>query len=45
MFQSFGVPQSLPREKKNKRWALVVTVLIIAGFISIPLSVLTGLLK
>lgn len=45
MFQSFGVPQSLPREKKNKRWALVVTILLIGGFISIPISVLTGLLK
>jgi succinate dehydrogenase / fumarate reductase cytochrome b subunit len=45
MFQSFGVPHSLTREKRNKRWALAVAVILIAGYISIPISVLTGLLK
>lgn len=45
MFQSFGVPQSLSRERTNKRWALLVAVILIAGYISIPISVLTGLIK
>jgi len=45
MFQSFGVPHSLPRERANKRLALVVAVILIAGYISIPISVLTGILK
>ncbi|MGB7188855.1 MAG: succinate dehydrogenase cytochrome b subunit [Acidobacteriaceae bacterium] len=45
MFQSFGVPQSVSRERTNKRWALLVAIVIIAGYISIPISVLTGLIK
>jgi succinate dehydrogenase / fumarate reductase cytochrome b subunit len=45
MFQSFGAPHSLRREKALKQAALWFAVVMIAAYISIPISVLTGLLK
>lgn len=45
MLQSFGMPHSLRREKVLKQIALVVATLIIIGYIMIPISVLTGMLK
>jgi succinate dehydrogenase / fumarate reductase cytochrome b subunit len=45
MFQSFGMPHSLRREKMLKSLALLVSAVIILGYISIPISVLTGLIK
>lgn len=45
MLQSFGMPHSLRREKVLKRLALLVSAVIILGYISIPVSVLTGLIK
>ncbi|MFZ0661493.1 MAG: succinate dehydrogenase cytochrome b subunit [Acidobacteriaceae bacterium] len=45
MLQSFGMPHSLRRERVLKEWALVISVLVIIGYITIPISVLTGLIK
>ena len=45
MLQSFGLPHSLRREKVLKQCALVIAALIIIGYITIPISVLTGILK
>lgn len=45
MLQSFGLPHSPRREKILKQIALVVATLIIIGYIMIPISVLTGILK
>lgn len=45
MLQSFGMPHSLRRERVLKQIALVVATLIIIGYIMIPISVLTGILK
>jgi succinate dehydrogenase / fumarate reductase cytochrome b subunit len=45
MLQSFGMPHALRREKALKRMALVVSSVIIIGYILIPISVLTGILK
>jgi succinate dehydrogenase / fumarate reductase cytochrome b subunit len=45
MFQSFGMPHSQRREKMLKSLALLVSAVIILGYISIPISVLTGLIK
>lgn len=45
MLQSFGMPHSPAREKVLKRTALVIATVIIIGYILIPISVLTGLLK
>lgn len=45
MLQSFGLPHSRARETVLKRLALWIAVVIIAGYISIPISVLTGLVK
>lgn len=45
MLQSFGIPQSPAREIVLKRIALVVATVIIIGYILIPISVLTGILK
>ncbi|MGH9585739.1 MAG: succinate dehydrogenase cytochrome b subunit [Acidobacteriaceae bacterium] len=45
MLQSFGLPHSPRREKVLKRIALVIATLIIIGYIIIPISVLTGILK
>ena len=45
MLQSFGLPHSKEREIVLKRLALWIAVVIIAGYISIPISVFTGLIK
>ena len=45
MLQSFGIPHSRAREVVLKRLALWIAVVLIAGYISIPISVLTGLVK
>lgn len=45
MLQSFGLPHSPKREKILKQCALVIAALIIIGYITIPISVLTGILK
>lgn len=45
MLQSFGIPHSLRRERILKRIALVFAVVITIGFILIPISVLTGMVK
>jgi succinate dehydrogenase / fumarate reductase cytochrome b subunit len=45
MLQSFGLPHSRARETALKQLALWIAVLLIAGYISIPISVLTGLIK
>jgi succinate dehydrogenase / fumarate reductase cytochrome b subunit len=45
MLQSFGLPHSRTREIALKQLALWISVIIIAGYISIPISVLTGLIK
>lgn len=45
MLQSFGMPHALRREKALKRLALAIAALLIIGYISIPISVLTGILK
>lgn len=45
MLQSFGMPHSPAREVVLKRLALWIAVVLMAGYISIPISVLTGLIK
>lgn len=45
MLQSFGLPHPPRREKRLKQCALVVATLIIIGYIIIPISVLTGILR
>ncbi|HET8637556.1 MAG TPA: succinate dehydrogenase cytochrome b subunit [Acidobacteriaceae bacterium] len=45
MLQSFGLPHPPRREKALKKAALVIATLIIIGYIMIPISVLTGILK
>jgi succinate dehydrogenase / fumarate reductase cytochrome b subunit len=45
MLQSFGLPHTKAREAALKRLALWIAVLLMAGYISIPISVLTGLIK
>ena len=45
MLQSFGMPHSRAREIALKRLALWIAVILMAGYISIPISVLTGLIK
>lgn len=45
MLQSFGMPQSPARERVLKRTALAISAVIVIGYILIPISVLTGLLK
>lgn len=45
MLQSFGLPHSRARELVLKRLALWIAVILMAGYISIPISVLTGLIK
>ncbi len=45
MLQSFGLPHSRAREIFLKRLAFWVAVILMAGYISIPISVLTGLIK
>ncbi len=45
MLQSFGLPHSPRTEKVLKQAALVIATLIIIGYITIPISVLTGILR
>ncbi len=45
MLQSFGLPHSRTRELALKQLALWISIIIIGGYISIPISVLTGLIK
>ena len=45
MLQSFGLPHTQAREAVLKRLALWIAVIIIGGYISIPISVFTGLIK
>jgi succinate dehydrogenase / fumarate reductase cytochrome b subunit len=45
MLQSIGLAHSLHRERALKRVALVISILIVGGYISIPISILLGLLK
>ena len=45
MLQSVGLPHSLHREKVLKRAALVVAVVIVLGYISIPISIWLGFVR
>lgn len=45
ILQSFGLPHSRAREIVLKRLALWTSVVLMAGYISIPISVFTGLIK
>ena len=45
MLQSFGMPHSRAREIVLKRLALWIAVILMAGYISIPISAPTGLIK
>jgi succinate dehydrogenase / fumarate reductase cytochrome b subunit len=45
MLQSIGLAHSLHRERALKRVALVFSILIVGGYISIPISILLGLVK
>ena len=45
MLQSIGLAHSLRKERALKQVALIVAVLIVLGYISIPISILLGFLK
>lgn len=45
MLQSVGLSHPLRREKTFKRVALLLAVLIVLGYISIPISIMLGLVK
>jgi succinate dehydrogenase / fumarate reductase cytochrome b subunit len=45
MLQSVGLAHSLRKERALKQVALIVAVLIVLGYISIPISILLGFLK
>jgi succinate dehydrogenase / fumarate reductase cytochrome b subunit len=45
MLQSVGLSHSLRRERVLKRTALLIAVLIVLGYISIPISIMLGLVK
>jgi len=45
MLQSVGLAHSLRKERVLKRVALIVAVLIVLGYISIPISILMGFVK
>jgi succinate dehydrogenase / fumarate reductase cytochrome b subunit len=45
MLQSVGLSHSLRRERAFKRTALLVAILIVLGYISIPISILLGFVK
>ena len=45
MLQSVGLAHSLHREKVFKQAALLIAVLIVLGYISIPISILAGFVK
>jgi len=45
MLQSIGLAHSLDRERALKRVALVISILIVGGYISIPISILLGFLR
>ncbi len=45
MLQSVGLAQQRSREKNLKRVALLIATLIVLGYISIPISVMVGLVK
>jgi succinate dehydrogenase / fumarate reductase cytochrome b subunit len=45
MLQSIGLAHSLHRERALKRVALVISILIVGGYISIPISILLGFLR
>ena len=45
MLQSVGLAHSLRKERVLKRVALIVAVLIVLGYLSIPISILMGFLK
>jgi len=45
MLQSIGLAHSLRKERAFKRVALGISILIVGGYISIPISILLGYLK
>ena len=45
MLQSVGLAHSLSREKALKRVALLIAVLIVLGYISIPISIMLRLIQ
>ena len=45
MLQSIGLAHSLRKERVLKRVALIVAVLIVLGYLSIPISILMGFVK
>ena len=45
MLQSIGLAHSLRKERALKQVALIVAVLIVLGYISIPISILMGFVK
>ena len=45
MLQSVGLSHSLRRERAFKRTALLIAILIVLGYISIPISILLGFVK
>ncbi len=45
MLQSVGLAQQRSREKNLKRVAFLIAILIVLGYISIPISVMVGLVK
>jgi succinate dehydrogenase / fumarate reductase cytochrome b subunit len=45
MLQSVGLAHSLRKERVLKRVALIVAVLIVLGYLSIPISILMGFVK
>jgi len=45
MLQSIGLAHSLHREQALKQVALVISILIVGGYISIPISILLGFLR
>ncbi|MEO6805697.1 MAG: succinate dehydrogenase cytochrome b subunit [Edaphobacter sp.] len=45
MLQSVGLSHSLRRERVLKRTALLIAILIVLGYISIPISILLGFVK
>jgi succinate dehydrogenase / fumarate reductase cytochrome b subunit len=45
MLQSVGLAHPLHRERALKRVALLIAVLIVLGYISIPISILLRLIK
>lgn len=45
MLQSVGLPHALHRERILKRVAMVIAIVIVLGYISIPISISLGLVK